>query len=88
MMFIEFHKQTNAYGDILCVPLIHVNNSGREYLATIIGNTGSSYLGSKKKLIFQLDTVISYKDVKDPVSYWVTFPYTTRNKDLIGGMIS
>lgn len=60
----------------------------KRVLGNNIGNTGSSYLGSKKKLIFQLDTVISYKDVKDPVSYWVTFPYTTRNKDLIGGMIS
>lgn len=88
MRFIEFHKQKNAYGDILCVPIIHVSNSEREYLATIIRDTDIGYPGAKKKLIFQLYTAISHEDIKDPVNHWVTIPCNMRNRDLIGGMIS
>lgn len=88
MRFIEFHKQKNAYGDALCVPIIHVTHSEREYLATIIRDTDMSYDGAKKKLIFQLCTTISHKDVKDHTNHWVTFPYNMRNKAFIGGMIS
>lgn len=88
MRFIEFHKQKNAYGDILCVPIIHVSHSEREYLATIIRDTDIGYPGAKKKLIFQLYTAISHEDVKDPVNHWVTIPCNMRNRDLIGGMIS
>ena len=88
MRFIEFHKQKNVYGEILCVPLIHVAHSEREYLATIIRDTDISYPGAKKKLIFQLYPAISHDDVKDPVNHWVTIPCNMRNRDLISGMIS
>lgn len=88
MRFIEFHKQKNAYGYILCVPIIHVTHSETECLATIIRDTDVSYPGAKKKLVFQLYTAISHKGIKDPVNHWVTIPYNMRNKDFIGGMIS
>ena len=88
MRFIEFHKQTNAYGDVLCVPIIHVTHSENELLATIIRDTDVGYNGAKKKLIFQLYTEIKHTDVRNPVDHWVTFPFNLRSKALIGEMIS
>lgn len=88
MRFIEFHKQKNAYGEVLCVPIIHVTHSENEVLATIIRDTDVGYSGAKKKLIFRLYTEIKHTDIRNPVDHWLTFPYNTRNKALIGGMIS
>lgn len=88
MRFIEFHKQKNAYGELLCVPIINVTHSENEVLATVIRDTDVGYRGAKKKLIFRLYTEIKHTDIRNPVDHWLTFPYNTRNKALIGGMIS
>ena len=88
MRFIEFHKQKNAYGEVLCVPIIHVTLSESEWLATVIRDTDVGYSGAKKKLVFKLCTEIKHTDIRNPADHWVSLPFSMRSKALIGGMIS